>query len=209
MNASTFNNSLDMMQLEVFFKVLNIIEKNNIEWFVNRSGINKKQKHDILANHIKIISNEYGVLFTFKSKSELPFEIRYQCNRTHALLFPEIDWKDPHDINGWRKYVWNKIQKNVILETHHTKNADFFAKMVDSGAKRLIELQASMQILKWPLIIQTCWVTWRLCSKVWIKIRDQQTQTFYLTARYRTRPYEQQSHSIINWFRRKSITQAF
>jgi hypothetical protein len=62
MTLSTIDNSLDTMQLEVFFKVLNT-----------------------LANHVSIDASG----FTFKPNSELPQCIRAQCDRAYALLFCE------------------------------------------------------------------------------------------------------------------------
>jgi hypothetical protein len=85
MTLSTIDNSLDTMQLEVFFKVLNIIERNNIEWFLGRPGENSQQDRDTLANHVSIDASG----FTFKPNSELPQCIRAQCDRAYALLFCE------------------------------------------------------------------------------------------------------------------------
>lgn len=91
MTVSTLDNTLDTMQLEVFFKVLDIIEKRHVLWFCERQGLNNEQIHDILANHIHIEEVENCVNFTFIKNSDLAENIKIECIKAYRMLFDTND----------------------------------------------------------------------------------------------------------------------
>lgn len=74
-------------RFEQFVSILEKIEKTHYYWFESRHGLFNTQEHDVIANHI-VIDIDFPLLhFGYWQDSELPQNIRDECNSCYQELF--------------------------------------------------------------------------------------------------------------------------
>ena len=82
------NDNYFISQLNVFFALLQEIQKEHWYWFNSRHGVNRLQEHDLIINHITLHYTD-GETFVFKiaKHSDLPLNIIEQCQLAYDWIF--------------------------------------------------------------------------------------------------------------------------
>jgi hypothetical protein len=75
-------------QLNIFFALLQEIQHEHWYWFNSRHGVNQTQDHDVITNHIALhLADGETVIFKIAKNSELPINIREQCQLAYDWTF--------------------------------------------------------------------------------------------------------------------------
>nr|MBB6148582.1 hypothetical protein [Mucilaginibacter sp. SP1R1] len=74
-------------KLKKFNQALSLIQKNNYFWFDSRHGEFPEQEHDIIFNHLFFEVDSNFVRFHFFHTSQLPFNIRRECQNAFNEIF--------------------------------------------------------------------------------------------------------------------------
>lgn len=92
---STFTEQLygkDFVQkLANFESELLKVEAKHVEWFKSRESKYPNQKHDTIKNHYALAysQNDPTIRFGFMPDSDLPDNIRKECNEVFSYHFPK------------------------------------------------------------------------------------------------------------------------
>jgi hypothetical protein len=74
-------------QLYIFIEGLFQIQKEHYYWFESRYGELETQEHDTIVNHVVITFQYPKLVFGYWADSELPENIRTECNAYFDKVF--------------------------------------------------------------------------------------------------------------------------
>ncbi len=84
----TFKDREDFLaRVDRFVEALIEIQRRHYYWFESRHGLSNTQEHDVIANHVVISVDFPKLKFGYWDNSELPPNIRDECNRQFDKLF--------------------------------------------------------------------------------------------------------------------------
>jgi hypothetical protein len=75
------------VQMDKFVEGLLQIQLRHYYWFESRHGKMPTQQHDMIANHVVITCRYPKLIFGYWADSELPENIREECNACFDMVF--------------------------------------------------------------------------------------------------------------------------